>query len=73
MDAEPVLLTTLTPIQNSLQKEDWLRETLQNWLDQEFISDNHNTAQQTVKIFVYKRPERENDPGSPVTPIVTEM
>jgi hypothetical protein len=50
-------------------------ERLLRWLDEEFIPEaiNHNIAQRAAQIFVRQRMEGENDLGSLVIAIVTEM
>jgi hypothetical protein len=58
-----------------LLEGEWLRERLQRWLDTEFIPEavNQNIAQRAAQIFVRQRMEGENDLGSLVIAIVTEM
>ncbi len=75
MAAEPIPPITLPPIQDPSQEEQWLRQALQTWLDQEFIPEsiNQNIAQRAAQIFVRQRLEGENDLGSLVIAIVTEM
>jgi hypothetical protein len=48
---------------------------LLSWLDEEFIPEviNQNIAQRASQIFVRQRMEGENDLGSLVIAIVTEM
>ncbi|NES63916.1 MAG: hypothetical protein F6K24_00755 [Okeania sp. SIO2D1] len=75
MAAEPISSITLPPIQDPQQEREWLREALQTWLDQEFIPEsiNQNIAHRAAQIFVRQRLEGENDLGSLVIAIVTEM
>ncbi|MFB8788213.1 MAG: hypothetical protein U7123_05040 [Potamolinea sp.] len=72
---EPIGPLTLPPAQNAQQEGEWLRDTLAKWLDQEFIPEavNQQIAQRAAQIFVRQRMEGENDLGSLVIAIVTEM
>jgi hypothetical protein len=75
MTAEPIPAITLPPVQDPLQEGEWLQKSLHNWLDQEFIPEliNQKIAQRAAQIFVRQRLEGENDLGSLVIAIVTEM
>jgi hypothetical protein len=75
MAVEPIPPITLPPLQDPVQEGDWLREGLQLWLNQEFIPEHINTtiAERAAQIFVRQRLEGENDLGSLVIAIVTEM
>ncbi|MEA5508887.1 hypothetical protein VB715_03840 [Crocosphaera sp. UHCC 0190] len=75
MTAEPIPPITLPPIRNPQQEGEWLQVALQNWLDEEFIPEkvNENIAKRAAQIFVRQRLEGENDLGSLVIAIVTEM
>jgi len=66
---------TLPSAQNAQQEGIWLQEVLQRWLDQEFLPEpvNQQIAQRAAQIFVRQRMEGENDLGSLVIAIVTEM
>ena len=66
---------TLPPSQNPQQEGEWLQQNLLSWLDEEFIPEviNQNIAQRASQIFVRQRIEGENDLGSLVIAIVTEM
>lgn len=72
---QPIPPITLPPMQNPQQEGEWLRNTLQNWLDREFLPEpiNQKIAQRASQIFVRQRLEGENDLGSLVIAIVTEM
>ena len=72
---EPVRSITLPPSKNPQQEGEWLRENLLRWLDTEFIPEavNQIIAQRAGQIFVRQRMEGENDLGSLVIAIVTEM
>ncbi|MDJ0730366.1 MAG: hypothetical protein QNJ33_10290 [Crocosphaera sp.] len=75
MTAQPIPSITLPPIRNPQQEGEWLQVALQNWLNQEFIPEqvNETIAQRAAQIFVRQRLEGENDLGSLVIAIVTEM
>ncbi len=75
MTAQPIPPITLPPIRNPQQEGEWLQVALQNWLNQEFIPEqvNETIAQRAAQIFVRQRLEGENDLGSLVIAIVTEM
>ncbi|MBV9389278.1 MAG: hypothetical protein JOZ78_22890 [Chroococcidiopsidaceae cyanobacterium CP_BM_ER_R8_30] len=72
---EPIPPITLPPAQNPEQEGKWLQETLQRWLDKEFLPEpvNQQIALQAAQIFVRQRMEGEDDLGSLVIAIVTEM
>ena len=73
--AEPIEAITLPPSQNPLQEGEWLQNVLLRWLDEEFLPEqvNQQIAQRAAQIFVRQRMEGENDLGSLVIVIVTEM
>lgn len=73
--ADPIPPITLPPAQNPEQEGEWLRKGLLNWLDTEFIPEpvNGYIAERAAQIFVRQRMEGENDLGSLVIAIVTEM
>lgn len=73
--AEPIEAITLPPSQNPLQEGEWLQNVLLRWLDQEFLPEqvNQQIAQRAAQIFVRQRMEGENDLGSLVIAIITEM
>ncbi len=75
MTAQPIPAITLPPIRNPQQEGEWLQVALQSWLNQEFIPEqvNDTIAQRAAQIFVRQRLEGENDLGSLVIAIVTEM
>ena len=72
---EPIPPLTLPPAQNPQQEGEWLRDALAKWLDQEFLPEpvNQHIAQRASQIYVRQRMEGENDVGSLVIAIVTEM
>ncbi|WP_416671781.1 hypothetical protein [Egbenema bharatensis] len=73
--AEPIQAITLSPVEDPQQEGEWLRATLQQWLDQEFLPEtvNQEIAERAAQVFVRHRMEGENDLGSLVIAIVTEM
>ncbi|WGV26580.1 hypothetical protein [Halotia branconii] len=66
---------TLPPSENPHLEGEWLQQSLLRWLDTEFIPEaiNHTISQRAAQIFVRQRMEGENDLGSLVIAIVTEM
>lgn len=73
--AEPIQAITLPAAQHPQQEGQWLKAALQQWLDQEFIPEaiNQTIAERAAQVFVRQRMEGENDLGSLVIAIVTEM
>ncbi|WP_413160156.1 hypothetical protein ACL6C3_17225 [Capilliphycus salinus ALCB114379] len=73
--SEPIQPITLPPAENPQQEGEWLQKALHTWLDREFIPEaiNQTIAQRAAQIFVRQRMEGENDLGSLVIAIVTEM
>ncbi len=73
--AEPIQPITLPPPQDAQQEGKWLQQALHQWLDQEFLPEpvNQEIAQRASQVFVRQRMEGENDVGSLVIAIVTEM
>ncbi|WP_421655204.1 hypothetical protein [Leptothermofonsia sp. ETS-13] len=73
--AEPIPPITLPPARNPQQEGEWLRLALLGWLDYEFIPEqvNQQIAERVAQIFIRQRMEGENDLGSLVMAIVTEM
>jgi hypothetical protein len=59
---EPISPITLPPAIDAIEEGAWLQSSLQKWLDREFI-----------QIYTRQRMEGENDLGSLVIAIVTEM
>ncbi len=72
---EPIPPITLPPSQNPEQEGQWLQQGLNRWLDEEFLPEvaNKKIAERASQIFVRQRMEGENDLGSLVIAIVTEM
>jgi hypothetical protein len=73
--AETIPPITLPPMENPQQEGEWLQNSLHKWLDEEFLPEtvNQKIAQRASQIFVRQRLEGENDLGSLVIAIVTEM
>lgn len=73
--AKPIQPVTLPAAQDPQQEGEWLRVVLQQWLDSEFPPEaiNQDIAQRAAQVFVRQRMEGENDLGSLVIAILTEM
>lgn len=73
--AEPIPAVTLPPAKDPRLEGEWLQTTLQQWLDTEFLPEpvNQTIAERAAMIFMRQRMEGENDLGSLVIAIVTEM
>ena len=73
--ADPIPAITLPSAHNAQQEGEWLTNVLQRWLDEEFLPEpvNQQIARRAAQIFVRQRMEGENDLGSLVIAIVTEM
>ncbi|NEQ39388.1 MAG: hypothetical protein F6K40_25290 [Okeania sp. SIO3I5] len=73
--SEPIQAITLPTAENAQSEGQWLKASLHTWLDQEFIPEkvNEDIANKAAQIFVRQRMEGENDLGSLVIAIVTEM
>ena len=72
---EPIQSVTLPPSQNPQQEGEWLRSSLQQWLDTEFLPEdvNQDIAQRASQVFVRQRMEGENELIPLVMAILTEM
>jgi hypothetical protein len=72
---EPIPSITLPPAENPQQEGEWLRQALHQWLDQEFLPEpaNQDIAARAAQVFVRQRMEGENDVGSLLIAILTEM
>ncbi|MBD2182237.1 hypothetical protein H6S82_21630 [Planktothrix sp. FACHB-1355] len=73
--SEPIPPITLPPSQNPQQEGEWLQKSLHRWLNEEFIPEavNQEIARRAAQIYVRQRLEGENDLGSLVIAILTEM
>jgi hypothetical protein len=74
-EPQPIPPIVLPPIEDPDKEGEWLKSSLHTWLDREFIPEavNEKIAQRASQIFVRQRLEGENDLGSLVIAIVTEM
>lgn len=72
---EPIEPITLPPAENPRQEGEWLQASLHRWLNEEFLPEavNEDIANRAAQVFVRQRMEGENDVGSLVIAIVTEM
>ena len=72
---EPIPPITLPPAQDPQQEGKWLQQALLTWLNSEFIPEevNQQISNRAAQIFVRQRMEGENDLGSLVIAIITEM
>lgn len=72
---EPIPAVTLPPCSSPEQEAQWLQEALHTWLDHEFLPElvNHKIAQRAASVFLRQRMEGENDVGSLLIAILTEM
>ncbi len=72
---EPIPSVTLPPAQNPYQEGEWLRASLQQWLDTEFLPEavNQDIAQRASQVFIRQRMEGENELIPLVMAILIEM
>jgi hypothetical protein len=72
---EPIPPITLPPAVDAMTEGEWLRSSLHQWLDREFIPEaiNERIAQRASQIYVRQRMEGENDLCSLTIALVTEM
>ena len=72
---QPIPPITLPPSANPEMEGEWLQKRLLLWLDTEFLPEkvNQQIAQRAAQIFMRQRMEGENDLGSLVIAIITEM
>jgi hypothetical protein len=72
---EPIPPVTLPPAKYPEQEGEWLKQKLCQWLDEEFIPEaiNHTIASRAAQIYMRQRMEGENDLGSLVIAIISEM
>ncbi|MCG9891231.1 MAG: hypothetical protein MH252_09160 [Thermosynechococcaceae cyanobacterium MS004] len=71
----PIQPITLPVASDPQQESEWLQRSLQVWLDQEYLPEPVNTviAERASSIYFRQRLEGENDLGSLVMAILTEM
>jgi hypothetical protein len=72
---EPIPPITLPPAKHPEQEAAWLEQKLQRWLDEEFLPEpaNRKIAERAAQIYKRHRMEDENDLGSLVIAIISEM
>ncbi len=72
---EPLDPITLPPLENAEKEGDWLRSVLLKWLNTEYLPEpaNQVIADRVAQVFVRHRMEGENDLGSLVMAILTEL
>ena len=75
MTAKPIPPITLPPALDWETEAKWLKTNLLQWLNEEFIPEaiNETIATKAAQIFMRQRLEGENDLGSLVIAIITEM
>ncbi|MEM6423903.1 MAG: hypothetical protein AAF728_01885 [Cyanobacteria bacterium P01_D01_bin.128] len=73
--AEPIPSIQLPPPENAQQEGIWLKRSLLNWLNTEFLPEavNQDIAERASQVFVRQRLEGENEVGELVLAILTEM
>ena len=73
--AEPIPSIQLPPPENAQQEGIWLKQSLLNWLNTEFLPEavNQDIAERVSQVFVRQRLEGENEVGELVLAILTEM
>lgn len=72
---EPVEPITLPPVEQPEQEKEWLQVALHQWLNTEFPPEavNADIAERASQVFMRQRMEGENDLGSLVLAVLTEM
>jgi hypothetical protein len=73
--AEPIDPIQLPPASDAQQEGQWLHKALLKWLNAEYLPEpaNQDIAARASQVFVRQRMEGENDVGSLVMAILTEM
>jgi len=73
--ADPVEPVILPPADDPQREGEWLKASLHRWLDSEFPPEaiNADIAERASQVFVRQRMEGENDLGSLVIAVLTEM
>lgn len=73
--AETIPPITLPPVQDADQERQWLKTTLHDWLNTEFLPElvNEKIADRAAQIYARQRLEGENDLGALVIALVTEL
>ncbi|PZV08133.1 MAG: hypothetical protein DCF32_05585 [Leptolyngbya sp.] len=72
---DPLSPITLPPPEDAQQEGQWLRAALLTWLNAEYLPEpaNRKIAERVSQVFVRQRMEGENDVGSLVMAILTEL
>jgi hypothetical protein len=72
---DPIDPIVLPPATDPFQEGAWLQSALHHWLDAEFLPEaiNADIASRASQVFMRQRMEGENDLGSLVMALVTEM
>ena len=73
--SDPIQPIVLPPSDRPDQEAQWLQTSLNEWLDDEFLPEpaNQAIAQRAASVYLRQRLEGENDLGSLVMAILTEM
>lgn len=72
---DPLDPIMLPPPENAQREGQWLKSALLTWLNAEYLPEpaNRTIAERASQVFVRQRMEGENDVGSLVMAILTEM
>lgn len=72
---DPLSPIMLPPPEDAQQEGQWLKAALLTWLNAEYLPEpaNRKIAERASQVFVRQRMEGENDVGSLVMAILTEM
>ncbi|MGB8702984.1 MAG: hypothetical protein WCD18_26510 [Thermosynechococcaceae cyanobacterium] len=72
---KPIEPITLPPSADPKGEADWLQGALRQWLDEEFLPEsvNDDIAQRAASVYRRQRMEGEDDVGSLLMAILTEM
>jgi hypothetical protein len=72
---QPIPAIELVPLGDPDPERHWLQQALQSWLDSEYLPEaiNAQIADRATSIYIRQRLEGENDLGSLVVAIITEM
>lgn len=74
-EPEPIESIELPPPEDAIKEGQWLKSTLHQWLDEEFLPEiiNAHIAARASQVFVRQRMEGENNLNALVLAILTEM
>ncbi|NJN60882.1 MAG: hypothetical protein HC795_04530 [Coleofasciculaceae cyanobacterium RL_1_1] len=72
---QPIPAIELAPLVDPEPERHWLQQALLRWLDDEYLPEaiNAQIADRAASIYIRQRLEGENDLGSLLVAIVTEM